>query len=89
MQVILDDDDSSFFRILLSGPIRWNDRLALARLAAPLRLSAASGVLLDATDAFEADGGAFGGLAATTQRMAAAAGRTCRIVAPAAAGAAA
>ena len=83
MTITLDDDGPAL-RITLSGPLRWNDRLALAILARPLRASRARTLVLDASRAFEHDLGCFEGLAQSARRMALLEGRDPVVVAPAA-----
>lgn len=85
LSISIDDDDSDF-RIGLTGPVRWNDRLKLAVLARRLRLSRSRTLVLDGTLAEDADRGAFDGLVATARRMALLEGLTPVIVRPEAAG---
>ena len=76
------EDDGNSFHIGLGGDVRWNDRLALAALAGPLRSTRAMVLVLDGLHAHEADRGSFGGLAATARRMALLEGLVARIVPP-------
>jgi hypothetical protein len=80
MVVRVETHESSVL-LLLSGEVRWNDRLRLSAVAPALAASRAREVAVDARACVEHDRGSLSGILATAERMARSGGRAFRRIA--------
>lgn len=80
MILILDESNQRLV-LLLSGEVRWNDRLKLSSLASEIASSRAAELAVDARHCIERDAGSLAGVLATAERMARSGGRSYRRVA--------